>query len=60
MVIRGYALTSMDIFWAIVTGLIVGAIMSVVTEYYTAMGKNQLIQSYNNLQQVMLPTSLVV
>lgn len=47
MVIRGYALTSMDIFWAIVTGLIVGAIMSVVTEYYTAMGKkpvNSIVQ----------------
>lgn len=29
----------MDIFWAIFTGLVVGAIMSMVTEYYTAMGK---------------------
>lgn len=39
MTIRGYELTSLDIFWAILTGLIVGAIMSIVTEYYTAMGK---------------------
>ncbi len=47
MVIRGYELTSMDIFWAIITGLIVGAIMSIVTEYYTAMGKkpvNSIVQ----------------
>lgn len=47
MIIRGYALTSMDIYWAIITGLIVGAIMSIVTEYYTAMGKkpvNSIVQ----------------
>jgi K(+)-stimulated pyrophosphate-energized sodium pump len=29
----------MDIFYAIIVGLVVGAIMSYVTEYYTAMGK---------------------
>jgi len=47
MIIRGYELTSMDIFWAIITGLIVGAIMSIVTECYTAMGKkpvNSIVQ----------------
>ena len=47
MTIRGYELTSLDIFWAIMTGLIVGAIMSIVTEYYTAMGKkpvNSIVQ----------------
>ena len=47
MTIRGYELTSIDIFWAIMTGLIVGAIMSIVTEYYTAMGKkpvNSIVQ----------------
>ncbi len=47
MTIRGYDLTSMDIFWAIITGLVVGAIMSIVTEYYTAMGKkpvNSIVQ----------------
>ncbi len=47
MTIRGYELTSLDIFWAILTGLIVGAIMSIVTEYYTAMGKkpvNSIVQ----------------
>lgn len=37
--IRGEAFTAMQVFYAILTGLIVGAIMSIVTEYYTAMGK---------------------
>jgi K(+)-stimulated pyrophosphate-energized sodium pump len=37
--IRGVAFTSMDVFWAILTGLVVGALMSIITEYYTAMGK---------------------
>ncbi len=37
--LRGVEFTSMDIFYAIIVGLVVGAIMSYVTEYYTAMGK---------------------
>ncbi len=37
--LRGVKFTNMDVFWAIVVGLIVGALMSIVTEYYTAMGK---------------------
>ncbi len=37
--IRGVAFTSMDVFWAIFVGLIVGALMSIITEYYTAMGR---------------------
>lgn len=47
MTIRGYELSSMDVYWAIITGLIVGAIMSIVTEYYTSMGKkpvNSIVQ----------------
>jgi K(+)-stimulated pyrophosphate-energized sodium pump len=39
MEIRGVAFTSLDVFWAILLGLVVGALMSWVTEYYTAMGK---------------------
>jgi K(+)-stimulated pyrophosphate-energized sodium pump len=35
----GRAITGMGVFWAIFTGLVVGGLMSVVTEYYTAMGK---------------------
>ncbi len=39
MELRGYAFTSMDVFWAILTGSIVGALMSWITEFYTSMGK---------------------
>lgn len=47
LLIRGVGFTSTDVFFAIVVGLIVGAVMSVITEYYTAMGKkpvNSIIQ----------------
>ena len=47
MVIRGEEFTSLNVFFAIFTGLVVGAIMSVITEYYTAMGKrpvNSIVQ----------------
>ena len=39
MVLRGYEFTAMDVFYAILVGSIVGALMSIVTEFYTAMGK---------------------
>src|SRR3546814_18332940 len=39
MSIRGYEFTNMDVFYAIILGLVVGALMSTITEYYTAMGK---------------------
>lgn len=45
--IRGYDFTNMDVFYAIILGLIVGTLMSIITEYYTAMGKrpvNSIIQ----------------
>jgi K(+)-stimulated pyrophosphate-energized sodium pump len=37
--LRGYEFSNINVFWAIVVGTIVGAVMSIVTEYYTAMGK---------------------
>ncbi|MHB8259178.1 MAG: sodium-translocating pyrophosphatase [Bacteroidia bacterium] len=37
--LRGYEFSRLNVFLAIVVGTIVGAIMSMVTEYYTAMGK---------------------
>src|SRR5690606_21158437 len=40
MNLRGYEFTSMNVFYAIIVGLVVGTIMSLITEYYTAMGKN--------------------
>lgn len=39
MVLRGYAFSNLDVFYAILVGSIVGALMSWITEYYTAMGK---------------------
>lgn len=39
MYIRGFAFDRMDVFLAIVVGLVVGTLMSIITEYYTAMGK---------------------
>jgi len=37
--IRGYEFTNMDVFYSIILGLVVGTLMSIITEYYTAMGK---------------------
>ena len=37
--LRGYEFSKLNVFYAIVVGTLVGAIMSIVTEYYTAMGK---------------------
>ena len=45
--LRGFVFTKMGVFGAILVGTVVGAIMSIVTEYYTAMGKppvNSIIQ----------------
>jgi K(+)-stimulated pyrophosphate-energized sodium pump len=47
IVLRDATFTKMGVFYAILVGTIVGAIMSIVTEYYTAMGKgpvNSIIQ----------------
>jgi K(+)-stimulated pyrophosphate-energized sodium pump len=41
--LRSYTFTRMDVFWAIFVGLIVGALMSIITEYYTAMGKKPVL-----------------
>ncbi len=45
--LRTVTFTKMGVFMAIIVGTVVGAIMSIVTEYYTAMGKgpvNSIIQ----------------
>jgi K(+)-stimulated pyrophosphate-energized sodium pump len=39
MYLRGFAFDKMDVFGAIAVGLVVGTLMSIITEYYTAMGK---------------------
>ncbi|AQG77935.1 sodium-translocating pyrophosphatase [Spirosoma montaniterrae] len=43
MEIRGVEFTRMDVFYAILTGLVVGALMSSITEYYTAMGRRPVL-----------------
>jgi K(+)-stimulated pyrophosphate-energized sodium pump len=43
MTIRTYEFSNLDVFYAIATGLIVGALMSIITEYYTAMGKRPVL-----------------
>lgn len=47
MTLRGFNFTNTGVFLAILVGSIVGALMSVVTEFYTAMGKrpvNSIVQ----------------
>jgi K(+)-stimulated pyrophosphate-energized sodium pump len=47
MILRGHEFTKWGVLGAIVVGLIVGALISMITEYYTAMGKrpvNSIIQ----------------
>ena len=39
MYLRGFEFDKMDVFYAILVGLVVGTLMSIITEYYTAMGK---------------------
>jgi K(+)-stimulated pyrophosphate-energized sodium pump len=39
MSIRDYDFSNIDVFYAILTGSIVGALMSWITEYYTSMGR---------------------
>ncbi len=41
--LRGHEFTSNGVFMSIVVGLIVGALMSIITEYYTAMGKRPVL-----------------
>jgi K(+)-stimulated pyrophosphate-energized sodium pump len=43
MMHRGVTFSSLDVFYAIVVGLVVGALMSAITEYYTAMGKRPVL-----------------
>ena len=37
--LRSFSFDRMDVFYAIIVGLVVGTLMSIITEYYTAMGK---------------------
>ncbi|MFI5134987.1 MAG: sodium-translocating pyrophosphatase, partial [Chitinophagales bacterium] len=39
LILRGAEFTKMGVFGAIILGLVVGGLMSLITEYYTSMGK---------------------
>src|SRR6185437_2190191 len=41
--LRGLVFTKAGVFGAILVGTVVGAIMSIITEYYTAMGKKPVL-----------------
>ncbi|MES2431953.1 MAG: sodium-translocating pyrophosphatase [Bacteroidota bacterium] len=43
MTLRGHEFTKMGIFGAIMVGLAVGTLMSIITEYFTAMGKRPVL-----------------
>lgn len=43
MVIRNVHFTSLDVYYSILTGLVVGTLMSMITEYYTAMGNRPVL-----------------
>lgn len=43
MTIRDFQFSKMDVFCSIVVGLVVGTLMSLITEYYTAMGKRPVL-----------------
>ncbi|KQS27740.1 sodium-translocating pyrophosphatase [Dyadobacter sp. Leaf189] len=58
LTIRGVDFTAMDVYWAILLGSVVGAIMSMVTEYYTAMGKRP-VQSIVNQSSTGHATNII-
>ncbi len=43
MVLRGHEFTKWGVLGAIGVGLLVGTLMSIITEYYTAMGKRPVL-----------------
>ncbi|MDB5251555.1 MAG: inorganic pyrophosphatase [Flaviaesturariibacter sp.] len=43
MYLRGFEFDRMDVFAAIIVGLVVGTLMSIITEYFTAMGKRPVL-----------------
>jgi K(+)-stimulated pyrophosphate-energized sodium pump len=43
MILRGHEFTKNGVFGAIIVGLVVGTLMSIITEYYTAMGKRPVL-----------------
>ncbi len=58
MTLRGTTFTNKGVFLAILVGSIVGALMSIVTEYYTAMGKRP-VKSIVNQSDTGAATNII-
>ncbi len=43
MIIRGFEFTNISVYYSILVGLIVGTLISIITEYYTSMGKRPVL-----------------
>ena len=43
LIIRDYAFRNIDVFYSIILGLTVGGLMSIITEYYTSMGRRPVL-----------------
>ncbi len=56
--IRGVDFSNMQVFYAIALGLVVGTLMSIITEYYTAMGKRP-VQSIVNQSATGHATNII-
>jgi K(+)-stimulated pyrophosphate-energized sodium pump len=58
MLIRGFSFSKEDVFYSILVGLVVGTLMSLITEYYTAMGKRP-VQSIVNQSSTGHATNII-
>ena len=58
MELRGHSFTNTGVFLAILVGSFVGALMSIVTEFYTAMGKRP-VQSIVNQSDTGAATNII-
>ncbi|PTT01325.1 sodium-translocating pyrophosphatase [Pedobacter sp. HMWF019] len=58
MSIRGFEFTSAAVYYSILVGLVVGTLMSLITEYYTAMGKRP-VQSIINQSSTGHATNII-
>lgn len=58
MTLRGHEFTNTGVFLAILVGSFVGALMSIVTEFYTAMGKRP-VQSIVNQSDTGAATNII-
>ena len=58
MSLRGFNFSNMDVFYSILVGLAVGTLMSIITEYYTAMGKRP-VQSIVNQSSTGHATNII-